>query len=273
MPVIAPHYFNIRLSDVSDDTYSYKATVSVTSKGEFAIHIPEDLIPACKELAESEPRVSVEERKKGTAVYSHDKTLAVDLISRAIRIFAKADITTEIVICYEHDSEGKYVVGPHGEIATDGYDADENYGRSHSSNERLKDGWRWSEKEHHAFGNRSVFKFGIGAQVYKKTTMKRTTGTTIKYEIYWGESASHFDRKTYCQRLNSFDVSFGLSSGNNQYSTHNEIPYTEDAAKFFFDAMVALCSISERVKNFFGDTKTLQKAIESRASLMLGAGK
>lgn len=285
MPKIAPRYFNVRLSDRQDDMYSYKADVFVTSKGEFSITIPEHLAPACVELLKAEnphpddgPVYIRENLKNGQPsgewkVYAHDKTLAVDLIERAIRIYAKAETTTEIVICYAHDSEGRYVVGPNGEIATDGYDVDANFGKT-KNRDRLKDGWKWSDKEHNHFGNRSVFKFGIGAQVYKKITIKRSTGTTIRYEVYWGEKgSSHFDRETYCQRLNSFDISFGLTSRyDNKHPYPNEIPYTEEAAKFFFDAMVSLCSVSERVKNFFGDGKRLQKAIESRATLMLGSG-
>ncbi len=271
MPVIAPHYFNVCLSDVSGDTYSYKSVVSVTSKGQFAIRIPDELVPACEELAKSEPSISVTKGKTGVAVYSFDKTIAVGLIERAIRVYAKAETTTEIVIVYAHDSEGRYVVGPKGEIATDGYDADENYGRAKTKlSERMADGWKWSDKDHNHFGCCSVMKFGIGAQVYQKTTIKRSTGTTIKYDLYWGKGGSNFDRKTYCQRLNSFAISFGLSNGyRDDGSRHNEIPYTEEGARFFFEAMVGLCSLNERVKNFFGDSKGLQLAIEAKTARLL----
>jgi hypothetical protein len=273
MPVIAPHYFNVRLSDVSGDNYSYKAVVSVTSKGRFSVRIPDELVPACEELAKDEPRISVEKGKVGTAVLSFDKTIAIHLIERAIVIYSKAETTTEIVIVYNHEAEGRYVVGPKGEIATDGYDADINHGRERGGGlaERLKDGWGWSAIDHNHFGNKSVMKFGIGAQVYKKTTIKRATGTSILYDLYWGEDGDHFDRTTYCQRLNSFSISFGLGGrGSNQYSKHKEIPYTEEGARFFFEAMVGLCKLNERVKNFFGDSKTLQLAIENRSARLLG---
>lgn len=273
MPVIAPHYFNVGYGDSYKERYTYKAVVKVTSQGEFAIEIPDELIPACEELAKSEARVEVIKGKNTTAVHSHDKTLAVALIEKAIRIYATADVSTEIVIVYAHDSEGGYVVGPNGEIAPDGYDVDANFPKTKKTNASLRAGWRWSGEKHNHFGTESVFKFGIGAEVYKKTTMKRKTGTSVKYELYWGEGASHFDRETYCQRLNSFEISFGLSNhGNLEYSHHKEIPYTEEGAKFFFEAMIALCSISERVQAFFADSKSLQKAIENRATLVLGGG-
>jgi hypothetical protein len=273
MPVIAPHYFNVRLSDVSDDNYHYKAVVSVTSRGVFAVRIPDELIPACEELAKSEVGVTVEKGKAGTAVHASDKTRAIGLIEKAIVVYAKAETTTEIVIVYKHEAEGRYVVGPKGEIATDGYDADANFGRAKAglSADRLKDGWGWSAHDHNHFGNRSVMKFGIGAQVYKKTTIKRKTGTSIMYDLYWGEKGDHFDRDTYCQRLNSFGISFGLGGrGSNEYSKHKEIPYTEEGARFFYEALVGLCSLNERVKNFFSDSKSLQKAIETRSQRLLG---
>jgi hypothetical protein len=274
MPVIAPHYFNVRLSDVSGDTYSYKSVVSVTSRGVFAMRIPSELIPACEELAKSEHGVTVEKGKAGTAVHAYDKTRAIDLIEKAIVIYAKAETTKEIVIVYEHEAEGIYIVGPKGEIATDGYDANVNFGRAASggiSSELLKGGWGWSAQDHNHFGNRSVMKFGIGAQVYEKTTIKRATGTSIMYDLYWGEDGDHFSRTTYCQRLNSFMISFDLGGrGSNEHSRHKEIPYTEEGARFFFKAMIGLCSLNERVKNFFGDSKSLQLAIESRSARLLG---
>lgn len=268
MPVIAPHYFNVRLSSVTGDSYKYKAEVSVNSKGIFSISVPTELSDACEESAEGSHSVSVQDTKKGTVVCSNDKTLAVELIEQAILLFAKAETTTEIVIVYTSDFRGKYCVGPNGEIAADGYDVDDNFSR-------IKDAWTWSGDTSATtyFGDRDVIAFGIGAQVYKKTTIKRTTGTTLKYEKYWGDdSADHFSRSTYCARLNSFDISFGLANGNHTRSDHKEIPYTEAAAQFFFEAMVGLCSLNERVNQLFGDSETLQKTIESRSAKLLGAG-
>jgi hypothetical protein len=294
MPKIAPHYFNVPLdgSDRQRDNFTYKADVTVNSKGEFSISIPANLAPACEELAEKQEwnNVTVHEgRTDGQGngkwvVRANDKTRAVALVSAAARIWAKAETTTEYVIVYAHDAEGRYMVGPNGEVATDLYDIDKNFypNTSRKSPTEYRQGWQWSESKRNHFGEKTTFKFGIGAKVYEKITTKRSTGTTIRYELWYGgengekcdeDCNDHFARRTYAQRLNSLDLHFSIGTDYANGDKYPEIPYTEEAARFFFEAIMSLCSISERIKNFFGDRTMLQKAIESRASLMLGSGR
>jgi len=51
-----------------------------------------------------------------------------------------------------------------------------------------------------------------------------------------------------------------------------EMPYTEEAAKFFYLSMMSLCKLDSGVKKFFADEKKVLKAIKSGSMGLLLAG-
>jgi len=47
-----------------------------------------------------------------------------------------------------------------------------------------------------------------------------------------------------------------------------EIPYTEAAAKFFYEAMIGLCALGDRLVMFLADDQKVKMAIEQRFNLL-----
>jgi hypothetical protein len=47
------------------------------------------------------------------------------------------------------------------------------------------------------------------------------------------------------------------------------MPYTEEAAGFFYESMMAMCEIGRRFKSFFGDEANVLAAIEGRGPSLL----
>jgi hypothetical protein len=105
------------------------------------------------------------------------------------------------------------------------------------------------------------------AHAYIKVTAHRKSGDQIGWERA-GENC-HSEPDNYLDKLNSFIGGLSISD----MGEYQEIPYTEEAAKFFYEAILSICKLSDRIESFFGNPGNVQKAIESRASFMLGAGK
>lgn len=47
------------------------------------------------------------------------------------------------------------------------------------------------------------------------------------------------------------------------------MPYTDEAAQFFYESMMAMCELGRRFKNFFGDEANVLAAIEGRGPSLL----
>ena len=43
------------------------------------------------------------------------------------------------------------------------------------------------------------------------------------------------------------------------------MPYTEDAAKFFYNMMIGMCVLADKISIFFDDEQNIVKAIEAGA--------
>lgn len=112
-----------------------------------------------------------------------------------------------------------------------------------------------------------TFSVGLMARAYVKVTAHRKSGDQIAWERA-GENC-HSEPDNYLDKLNSFIGGAPL----HHCDDFHEIPYTEEAAKFFYEAMLSICKLSDRIESFFGNPENVQKAIESRSSFMLGAGK
>ena len=48
-----------------------------------------------------------------------------------------------------------------------------------------------------------------------------------------------------------------------------EIPYTEETAEFFYNTMMAMCHLADRLEMFFSDKTLLQRAIKENIPPLL----
>ena len=119
----------------------------------------------------------------------------------------------------------------------------------------------------HAGASIKHYKVGLFAAVVDKVEHYRYD-QLIK-TTYARCDTGHFnpvEGMDWAHRLNGFTgLRIDYSAGGRSYQ---EIPYTEDAARFFHDAMISLCRLGDRINEFFSDNARLALAISSQTPLL-----
>lgn len=131
----------------------------------------------------------------------------------------------------------------------------------------------------------------IGAQVIIRSTHTRgsavkvdrimATGNTLRDAFQDGDPEDlgmDYAEKylgPWAQKLNGFvgckPLSMRAHNGVNTFVT--EMPYTEEAARFFFDALTAVCGLAHRLSPIFSDPLALEVRANSGASALLAPPK
>jgi len=120
---------------------------------------------------------------------------------------------------------------------------------------------------HHA-SNQSDggYSLTIGARALKKITWTQGRKVTVEYESYYGvdengDELSHHETDHPAGRLNSW-CSFYLNDD------CKEIPYTDDAARFFNDLMLGMAKLSKLIQERTFDQENLMKLIALKTPLL-----
>lgn len=253
MPKIADQYINVRLED-DGDAYRYKAAAKVSTDGVFSIELKEELTDSADAILKRDSQKYVGVGVSyGAKRYVTCKALkeGLALIHAATQDFMRAEVASELVICYQIDNGISYYKSGDGEIFPNG-----GFVRNYA-----KDEGKWCG-DLHATQRSGTYSIGLGARVYEKRTLTRVSGVTTDYEVTYG-GGSHFDQDTWLQKLNQFPA-LTIDPG-----SCPEMPYTEDAARFFYQTILGICQISDRMREFFDDPVLLGKRIEARTSFLL----
>ena len=227
------------------DKFEFTADISVSSKGIFSITIPDELSSIVYSLIPNDDNsmsVRNSSRSKKHVLCGDNLDKCRRLLSKAGNDYVSCEEKSEYVILYSAVNEVSYVKSPDGEIFPNGsFD-----GACYNS------GGKW-----HGTGyNKSIHYIGFAAVCRKKTTYIRPSGTKSKYDI------EHVDGK-YWELLNSF---CGI---NEDIGKMQEIPYTEETAEFFYNTMMAMCHLADRLEMFFSDKTLLQRAIKENIPPLL----
>lgn len=110
-----------------------------------------------------------------------------------------------------------------------------------------------------------LFSIGLCAGVFDKITTTRATGKTLRYEFVKAEHQNEEQESTPSGRLNSFR---GLEF-NPEDAAMKEMPYSDEAALFFYDTMMTICKLARNLDAFFADDNRLKKAIATRTNFLL----
>jgi len=191
-------------------------------------------------------------------VMTKTKAEGIEFLRIAAQDYVNCEVTRETVILYTTRANIHYWKTADGKIVPNG-GYDKNYSENKGSWHGIHD-YRWPSDDH-------TYSVGLMARAYVKVTAHRKSGDQIVWERA-GDNC-HSEPDNYLDKLNSFIGGFA----ERELDHLQEIPYTEEAAKFFYEAMLSICKLSDKIESFFGDPANVLKAIESRASFMLGAGK
>lgn len=236
-------------SSKSGEVFWFVSEVSVNNSGVFSLTIPDELEDVARAVIETVDRstysvVLVRPRMK-LLVSGHDLERCESFVKVVCQDFMSCDISEEKVILYGTDVQIAYVKDEQGNIYPNGYIA----GRSKYDRE-----CRWHGTLNAADRDR-FYRVGLAAVVRNKITYARRSGSKVEFKRVEGEHGS------YLEKLDSF---VGLSINP---ASMKEMPYSEEAARFFYEMMLGLCRLADRLTVFLNDDLLLRKAIEQRASL------
>lgn len=270
MPIIKTRHFQHKAK--SGDVFEFKAPIKVDSKGEFSVEIPEELATSAQALLK-QPIWAGHIKVEQARVHWHIKSRALDSLERFVEA-AMAEhmavvVTKELVIRYRYRNHTAGAKDAQGNIHPNGHWVDKP-----GSDQK---NWEWAGNQNiHATNRPSLFGVGVVARVYMKVTYTRNGGSKVDYTN--DLPGSHWDRNPM-RRLNDFIVQAPderdgfrsgdiMTSGKSPSDNIHEMPYSDEAASFFADLMVAMCRLGEQLDNFVGNRANLELAIERGATLL-----
>lgn len=261
MPSLGSEWIKVRPEKhVGGHAFEFKTEISVDKGGVFCFIIPDELYKTATANMGKEgfKDISVGKLIKNYCVWAKSKDSGVNFIRLAAMDYIRVEVTREQVIVYKTHANLSYYKLKDGRIVPNGgWDTD--YPRGGE--------WGGRGEESYGFNSGPSFTVGLMAAVYTKVTAHRESGDQVTWERA-GENC-HSEPDNYLDKLNSF-VRVGIKT--NCLNEMSQIPYTEDAAKFFYEAMLSMCKLADRIESFFGDETRVIRAIESRAGFMLPSG-
>lgn len=247
----------------SGESMEFESRVAVSSSGEFSFTLPTEL---------EETAAAMKDRQApefaGVSIgwgRSHFRltTKQLDLGPRAIKALLSEHLACEVVerdvIAYRYRSGVHYFKTTAGVIAPCGYDCGQ-----------LSGEWK-GKKERFSNELSDLYSLEFVAFALVETTYRRKLSEKLVYRC-WKHPVSHFDLADPRARLNAFvrlnpPVGSADESGIGAFTV---IPYTPEAAEFFYRTMISFCRIDDQLSSFFSDNAAVQKAIASGQMPLLG---
>ncbi|MHB1696572.1 MAG: hypothetical protein ACYCSQ_00475 [bacterium] len=246
--------FNLS-SEAGDETLDFKSDISVDKEGEFHLTIPEEIADYAQ--GNKEQRVigcGIGRNIKGNYIIISDKLdTALEYIGKVCKDYLKCEIKQELVIIYRVDNKISYKKNKiTGETEASPFINQEVLNNSGNI-------WEW-EGDLHAAKTSKSYSVGIAAKVRLKKTYIRRGQTKVEYKgisetSYLNRDEFSLNRKTYGHALNSLFIDI--------VDNFKEMPYTEEAAKFFYDLINQLCKLADKIDTFINNEKSLIRLIES----------
>lgn len=249
---------SLRETDEAGHIHTFECEVSVTDEGEFRSTVPELLVPCVRAILnnDDEPDHRAEcvlEKLRVNTVLKSSKLSDIKAVLRqAICEYVQQEIERERIIVYGVTTRTSYFKNARDQIFPNGGFPDAEYGK----------GGQW----HGNAGNTSdrlgvgqilsnYYLVGFVARVYDKVTSKRGSYSKFTLEV---PPEYHMEYSEPGARLNGFTH---LDISADSLDDFTVIPYSDDAAEFFYRVMLSLCRLSDRINTFFSDPAEVEKAI------------
>lgn len=253
--------FNVRAD--SGQKLDFKCEMNVSTDGEFTLVLPEidgldEVIRAI--LLENKNKPHAEQKHRGVHLYAarkywHVRGDTMQAVSGLVHEGAEQWLvqgeTREMVILYKFDAECHYAIDKKGGVYCNGNDAMDN-GKCEEDDYV----WGGSDRDF-ASHTTQTYSIGLGAEVKLKITSKRGNSERVAYE-HPDFPGSHHDADSYGKRLNGFITVHFTESDRDDIK---EIPYTEEAARFFYDFMIGMCKLHHGLSKFFAKDTDIHKFI------------
>lgn len=256
----------------SGETMQFKAAITVDSHGEFAVNISEELAQSARALLKQPAwagHVIVDKARVHWRVQGRVLGEVERFVEESMKEHLAVEEKRELVIRYRYQNHTSFARAADGGKHPNGHWAEKD-GECDSTGRS----WAWAGNPNICSNNRpTLFGVAVVARVYQKVSYLRPGSTKV---IYTDElPGSHWDLNPM-RRLNDFLVSEpdcrndngGFYGSKGSSGLLQEMPYSDAAATFFADLMIAMCNLGEQLDAFVGDREQLQLAIERGSSLL-----
>lgn len=252
MPVFKTE--EIRFNTVFGPQY-VKVKIMINAQGLFYANIDKEMHDAAKgALAYSD--YEIDHSKDQMRIVSKTYEDIITKIKSVCKVFMEPEVTKIPVIRYNIESHVAFAQDEEGNIYP-------NAGYA---------GARWHDLDNpkrakygmHCSSNlaKGGYSLTVGAVAELKTIYKYGEKEKIEYQNYYGGAGSQNDSKSPAERLNSW-CSFDLG-----YNP-KEIPYTDEAAEFFYNLMYSIAKLSKMIQDSTFEQENLLKLIGNSTKNLL----
>lgn len=244
VPKLSGEHFHI--AGVSEDV-TYLAAVKVDAMGIFHVGLDDKIVETAKALETGwQPLImSAGYHESKPVVRAATLAACKSFIIACAKAYLKTTQVSTDVILYRYSGSVSYWRCKNGTIAPNGQG-----GVSDDP------GWSGDERIHASRpGDGSI---GLVALVCTKTVHIRGAATEVRY-TQWNSPNNHGQTNDPKELLNRF-LHGRLDAIKGKPDTH-ELPYSDDAALFFYRAMLSLCQIDHQLRSFFLNPDKVRTAI------------
>jgi len=235
-------------------TFSLKFEIHVNVSGEFYSPVPLDVEEYFTDGRHYRDSVICRANKKGRlTLYTKAMECIGGVYQDALSAIHKPDIQVEHVIKFNIESKVSFATDDEGNIYPNaskegthwmGGDEKGKYGGLHATN-----------------CNAGGYSLTIGAKALTKTTITLGQKKKVTYKNYY-EDGNHFSYDNPAGKLNSWSHAFSLKED------AREIPYSGEAAMFFYDLMMGMAKLSKLIQDNTFDTAVLLANIDNGLNLL-----
>lgn len=234
----------IRRENKTGEVLEFDCSVTVDSEGVFYISFPEEVIANLKALPLSENKCYIKHSRGKDRLYGVKLGLLEKLVCQAVDDYMECEVESELIIVYRFISTCHYVLDKKGNIYANGYEVQAavgDYGWNDTVNETREYG---RSNEHYVVGFRG--------EVIRKVTFIRKQIKKSDYEYINDED----ELGPWGNKLNSFTK----AHVHYDEKRNHELPYTEQTAQFFYEGMIGLCNLANKLTAFMIKPDKILKA-------------
>lgn len=242
----------------TDEQLAITCACSVSKYGDFSVVFPDYLVPSMRALVAKGERgfqdCSIGKGPKNWIAGGKNLDRLKALLQAAADDYLSATISDEVVILYGTDSRVAYAIDKDGSLQPNGSLCKGDWNKGEA---------RWAKSELSASRGAEFYSIAAVAVIAKKSSCSRPTGTVVKYSRVMHRDADELGE--WAAKLGGFT---GIGIDLEHYRLE-EMPYTEEAARFFTLLLLGLCELDRRLQSFMGDRTKLLQVIAEGGPLQL----
>ncbi|UYD21565.1 hypothetical protein [Vibrio phage 29Fa.3] len=259
MPKVRTERYYLSFGD-GIDPVSGTYDININADGEFYARVPEIALPYFQRGTKYRSCMCQLDRTKKPALYTKVMEDLIVTVREGIKACCEPDIKRENVILYHIGSKVCFASNASGEVAPTAQ----------------PEGFEWAsgsmeDKEKYSSDpfnkpHEGGYSITVGAVARTKVTTVLGGQESVKYERYFGEGNDHWNQEHPAARLNAW-TGFSLPK------KPKEIPYSDDAAEFFYSMMEGLVKLGKRLQDATFEQEDLLALIAQGGSPLLPAPK